>query len=150
MTSRHALRDHALRDVVLRGCSVTTAIVVILSSAGCGSRPPPASSASSAGGAALLNSATPASLIAAVTAAGLPAVHPRDTTAQVCKAAGCVAAEQTDSMLILKFPSTGVAQTYDGNHPNAYAAEDVVVVFEPTVEESMRRAYEQVFARALR
>jgi hypothetical protein len=96
-----------------------------------------------------LNSATPVGLVAAIASAGLPAAHPRDVTAVICPAAQCLAGEQTDTVSILKFPATALAERYHGAHQNTYEVEDIVVAFDPTVDDTTRRSYERIVTRAV-
>jgi hypothetical protein len=143
MMTRNTLLSYGFR-----GCTAAAVMAVIATSAGC-TRSPTFASGPSSQAAAVLNAATPVGLIAAMASAGLPAAHPRDATGQICPAAHCLAAEQTDTVSILKFSAPALAQNYDGSRQNTYQVEDVVVVFDPTVDDATRRAYERIVTRAV-
>jgi len=69
---------------------------------------------------------------------------------QKCPQIGCIDAEDTDTVSIMKFPSTGKAELYAGSIPNMFQVEDVVLVFSSAVSPDARRAYEQVAKHAVR
>ncbi|MDI3312734.1 MAG: hypothetical protein QJR12_00140 [Mycobacterium sp.] len=102
------------------------------------------------GGAAILNATTAAELVAAFTAAGLAVPNAHDVGPQKCPQIGCVDAVDTDTVSILKFPSTGQAELYAAAIPRMFQVEDVVLVFSPAVSPGARQAYEQVANRTLR
>ncbi|MCX2933811.1 hypothetical protein ORI20_26415 [Mycobacterium sp. CVI_P3] len=126
-------------------------VVVLLAAVlqGCGARdsgaPPP-----TAGGAGLLNTVSVDAVLSAIKKAGLPAVNAHDATASTCPEAGCVQAIDTDTVSILKFPSTGRAEIYAGGVRDMLQVEDVVVVFAPNVSDEQKAAYGQVVKNAMR
>jgi hypothetical protein len=97
----------------------------------------------------MLNDVSVATLLDAMTKAKLPALNARDTTSTRCPEAGCVAAADTDTVSILKFPSTGRAELYAAAVPDMVQIEDVVVVFAPTLTGEQKTAYRQVVTKAM-
>ncbi|BBY62757.1 hypothetical protein MHEL_10000 [Mycolicibacterium helvum] len=96
----------------------------------------------------MLNDVSVAAVLGAITKANLPASNPRDTTASTCPEAGCLQATDTDTVSILKFPSTGRAELYAAAVPNMLQVEDIVVVFAPTLTSEQKAAYGQVIKNA--
>ncbi|AQT78979.1 hypothetical protein B1R94_06415 [Mycolicibacterium litorale] len=126
------------------------AALLALALAGCGGREsgaPPAPSTPA--GPPMLNDVSVAEVLAAITKAKLPAVNPRDATAAKCPAAGCVEATDTDTVSILKFPSTGRAEVYAAAMPDMLQAEDIVVIFAPTLTDEQKSAYRRVVKGAV-
>ncbi|GFG73280.1 hypothetical protein [Mycobacterium botniense] len=101
-------------------------------------------------GAAILNTTTPADLLAAFTHAGLAVPNAHDVGPQKCPRIGCVDAVDTDTVSILKFPSTGEAELYAASVPRMFQIEDVVLVFSAAVSPGATQAYEQVAKRTIR
>lgn len=130
--------SHALRRLA-------ALILVAAVAAGCGGRDssaPPAPSTPV--GPPMLNDVSVADVLGAITKAKLPAVNPRDATASKCPAAGCVQATDTDTVSILKFPNTGRAEVYAAAMPDMLQAEDIVVIFAPTLTDEQKSAYGRV------
>jgi hypothetical protein len=130
-------------------CVVLVAAVVLAAAAqGCGARhthPAPTT-----GGAVMLNNVSVAQVLDAVTKAKLPALNPHDTTAATCPTAGCLEAIDTDTVSILKFPSTGRAELYAAAVRDMLQVEDIVVVFAPTLTTEQKTAYGQAVKNAMR
>lgn len=101
-------------------------------------------------GAVRLNTTTVAELVASFTDAGLAMSNAHDVGPQKCPQIGCIDAVDTDTVSIMKFPSTGKAELYAGSIPNMFQVEDVVLVFSSAVSPDARRAYEQVAKHAVR
>ncbi len=59
----------------------------------------------------------------------------------------CVQAFDTDTISILKFPATGLAQRYAGSIPDVFQIEELVLVFPPTTTADAKRDYEWWNAR---
>ena len=92
----------------------------------------------------MLNDVSVAAVLGAISKARLPVLNARDTTASRCPEAGCVQATDTDTVSILKFPSTGRAELYAAAVPDMLQVEDIVVVFAPTLTGEQKAAYGQV------
>jgi hypothetical protein len=101
-------------------------------------------------GAAILNTTTVAELVAAFTDAGLAVPNAHDVGSQKCPQIGCLDAVDTDTVAIMKFPSSGKAELYAASIPRMFQVEDVVLVFSSAVSPEARRAYEQVAKDAIR
>lgn len=102
------------------------------------------------GGAVRLNTTTVAEIVASFTDAGLAVPNAHDVGPQKCPQIGCIDAVDTDTVSIMKFPSTGKAELYAGSIPNMFQVEDVVLVFSSAVSPEARRAYEQAAKHAIR
>lgn len=102
------------------------------------------------GGGAILNTTTVGELVAAFTDAGLAVSNAHDVGPQKCPQIGCIDAVDTDTVSIVKFPSTGKAELYAASIPRMFQAEDVVLVFSSAVSPEARRAYEQVAKHTIR
>ena len=102
------------------------------------------------GGGAVLNRTTVRDLVAAFTAAGLAVRNAHDVGPQKCPHIGCIDAVDTDTVSIMKFPSTGKAELYAASIPSMFQAEDVVLVFSSAVSPEARRGYEQVAQHTIR
>ena len=100
-------------------------------------------------GAPILNTTTVGELVAAFTDAGLAVPNAHDVGPQKCPQIGCIDAVDTDTVSIMKFPSTGKAELYAASIPRMFQVEDVVVVFSSAVSPEARRAYEQVAKHAI-
>jgi hypothetical protein len=96
------------------------------------------------GGGAVLNTTTVGDLVAAFTDAGLAVPNAHNVGPQKCPQIGCIDAVDTDTVSIMKFPSTGKAELYAAAIPRMFQAEDVVLVFSSAVSPEARRGYEQV------
>ncbi len=126
------------------------ALVLSASLVGCGSRDTGARAPSAgARGPALLNDVSTAAVLDAITKAKLPALNARDATDALCPEAGCVEARATDTVSILKFPSTGRAELYASAVPAMMQVEDIVLVFDKTVSDAQKTAYGQVVKKAV-
>lgn len=101
-------------------------------------------------GAVMLNNVSVAQVMDAITKANLPAVNARDVTAATCPTAGCLEATDTDTVSVLKFPSTGRAELYAAAVPDMLQVEDIVVVFAPTLTREQKAAYGQVVKNSMR
>ena len=97
----------------------------------------------------ILNDISVAAVLDAINKAKLPAANPRDATASTCPDAGCVQATDTDTVSILKFPSTGRAELYAAAMPDMVQVEDIVVIFAPTVTGAQKSAYRRVVKSAV-
>jgi hypothetical protein len=126
------------------------ALVLSAALAGCGSGATGARAPSGgARGPALLNDVSTAAVLDAITKAKLPAVNDHDATDALCPEAGCVEARATDTVSILKFPSTGRAELYASAMPAMMQVEDIVLVFDNTVSDPQKTAYGQVVKKAV-
>jgi len=101
------------------------------------------------GGGVMLNDVSVDAVLAALAKAKLPALNAHDTTSSRCPEAGCVEAIDTDTVSILKFPSTGRAELYAASVRDMLQVEDVVVVFAPTLTTGQKAAYGQVVKNAM-
>lgn len=97
----------------------------------------------------MLNDVSVAAVLDAITKAKLPVVNAHDATSSTCPEAGCVQATDTDTVSILKFPSTGRAELYAAAVRDMLQVEDIVVVFAPTVTSEQKSAYGQVIKNAI-
>ncbi len=132
-----------------RCAALVAAVVLAAALPGCGARhthPAPTTPAA----AGLLNNVSVAELMDAIAEARLPALNARDTTSTACPTAGCLEAAETDTVSILKFPSTGRAELYAAAVPDMLQVEDVVVVFAPTLTAEQKAAYGRVVKDAMR
>ncbi|WP_131536215.1 hypothetical protein [Mycolicibacterium aromaticivorans] len=122
--------------------------VVLAGCAGQEAGAPPRPSAPA--GPVILNDASVGSVLSAITKSGLPAANAHDSTASRCPQAGCVQATDTDTVSILKFPSTGRAEIYAAAVPDMLQVEDVVMVFAATVTSEQKAAYGRAVKDAMR
>jgi len=102
------------------------------------------------GGGEILNTTTVGELVAAFTDAGLAVPNAHDVGPQKCPQIGCTDAVDTDTVSIMKFPSTGKAELYAASIPLMFQVEDVVLVFSSAVSPEARRGYEQVANHTIR
>lgn len=126
-------------------------VVVVLAVAltGCGSRDS-AAPAGAPAGPPVLNTVSVDTVLDAIKKAKLPALNAHDTTASTCPEAGCLQATATDTVSILKFPSTGRAEIYAAAVPDMLQIEDIVVVYAPTLTSEQKAAYGQAVKNAMR
>ncbi|WP_149438941.1 hypothetical protein [Mycolicibacterium sp. P1-5] len=127
---------------------LVAAVVAATALQGCGAqhtRPTPTTA-----GAVMLNNVSAAQVLDAITKAKLPALNARDATASTCPTAGCLEATNTDTVSILKFPSTGRAELYAAAVPDMLQVEDIVVVFASTLSAEQKAAYGQVVRNSMR
>ena len=126
------------------------ALMLSAALAGCGDRDMGAKAPRGGGhGPALLNDVSTTELLDAITKAKLPAVNARDATDALCPEAGCVEARATDTVSILKFPSTGRAELYASSMPAMMQVEDIVLVFDKSVNDAQKAAYGRVVKKAV-
>lgn len=118
--------------------------------AGCGDKDSRGTGGPAPRPAVMLNDVSVAAVLGAITNAKLPAVNAHDATATRCPEAGCLQATDTDTVSILKFPSTGRAELYAAAIPNMLQVEDIVLVFAPTVTDTQKTAYVQAVNKAMR
>ncbi len=97
----------------------------------------------------MLNTTTVADLVTSFTKAGLPVPNVHDVTQSKCPPIGCIDAVDSDTVSIMKFPSTGAAQRFAGSTPDMYLIEDVVLVFAQAVPADQRDAYQHVARTAV-
>jgi len=102
------------------------------------------------GGGAILNTTSVGDLIAAFSHAGLAVPNAHDVGPQKCPQIGCIDAVDTDTVSIMKFPSTGKAELYAASIPRMFQVEDVVLMFSSAVSPEARRGYEQVAKHTIR
>jgi hypothetical protein len=117
--------------------------------AGCGAHDSHGTGGSGPHDAVMLNDVSVASVLGAITKAKLPVVNARDSTSSRCPEAGCMEATDTDSVSILKFPSTGRAELYAAGVRDMLQVEDIVVVYAPTLSGEQKAAYGQVVKTAM-
>jgi hypothetical protein len=67
----------------------------------------------------------------------------------MCPEAGCIQAHVTDTVSIPKFPSTGRAGLYARSVPAMMQVEDIVLLFDETVNAAQEAAYGQVVKKAV-
>ncbi len=140
MRTRHRPLAAAVLPVILLAAGLT----------GCGDKQTvPTPTSATLGAAGPLKGVSVAVVLAAIDAAHLPALNPHDVTASVCPAAGCTEARATDTVSILKFPSTGRAEIYAAAIRDMVQVEDVVLVFDSAVGDSQKQAYSQAVKRAV-
>ena len=131
-----------------RRALLVAAVALAVAVQGCGARnthPTPTTA-----GAVMLNNVSVAQVLDAITKAKLPAVNARDATASTCPTAGCLEATSTDTVSILKFPSTGRAELYAAAVPDMLQVEDIVIVFAPTLTNEQKTAYGRVVKNSMR
>jgi hypothetical protein len=97
----------------------------------------------------VLNPSTIADLLASIANAGLAAPNPHDVTRRDCPEIGCLAKVETDTVSIIKFPTTGRAELYAGSTHHVFLVEDVVLTFAESVPTGQRLEYEQAVKRAI-
>ncbi|MBB3605656.1 hypothetical protein FHT40_005343 [Mycolicibacterium sp. BK556] len=119
-------------------------LVLGVALAGCGAHGAHAPVTTAAGGAVILNDVSVNTVLDAIAKANLPALNAHDVTSTTCPEAGCVQATDTDTLSVLKFPSTGRAELYAAAVPEMLQVEDIVVVFAPTLTGEQKAAYGQV------
>jgi hypothetical protein len=115
---------------------------------GCGPRDA-AVAGSAPTGPPVLNVVDVDTVMAAIAKANLPAANAHDATASRCPDAGCVRATDTDTVTVMKFPSTGRAELYAAGVRDMLQVEDIVVVFGPTATNEQKAAYGQVVKNAV-
>ncbi|HUO39747.1 MAG TPA: hypothetical protein VMU34_18750 [Mycobacterium sp.] len=116
----------------------------VVAAAGChGSGP----GVTSQGGVAIFNNLSVEDLIASIAQAKLPVPNPRNVTAQECPTIGCIEKVDTDTVAVMKFPTTGKAELYAGATPQSFQVTDVVMTFDPGMPANERQHYEQVVTR---
>jgi hypothetical protein len=81
--------------------------------------------------------------------AGLAAPNPRDVTQRDCPAMGCTNKVETDTVSVIKFPSSGKAQLYAGSAHQVFQIADIVLTFAPSVPTTQWIAYEIAVKRAI-
>jgi hypothetical protein len=96
-----------------------------------------------------LNPLTAGELLASMTNAGLAAPNPRDVTQRDCPALGCANKVETDTVSVIKFPSSGKAQLYAGSVHQVFQIADIVLTFAPSVPVTQRIEYEAAIERAI-
>jgi hypothetical protein len=101
------------------------------------------------GHAGIFNNRSADDLIAAIQHSGLPAPNPRSVTATECPPVGCVERVDTDTVSVMKFPTTGRAELYAGSAQRCFQVADVVVAFAPGVSPSQQQQYERVVTREI-
>jgi len=124
-------------------------LVLIAVLVGCGHHDSHGAAASVRGDAVMLNDVSVDAVLAAITKANLPVANAHDTTSSRCPDAGCVQAIDTDTILILKFPSTGRAELYAAAVPEMVQVEDIVVEFAPALTKEQKAAYGQAVKNAV-
>ena len=134
-----------------KACGLAMAALMLSAAlAGCGGRDVGGKApAGGAHGPALLNDVSTAAVLDAIAKAKLPAVNAHDATDALCPEAGCVEARATDTVSILKFPSTGRAELYAGSMPSMVQVQDVVLIFDKAVSDAQKAAYGQVVKKAV-
>ncbi|MCI4674845.1 hypothetical protein [Candidatus Mycolicibacterium alkanivorans] len=133
-----------------RTCGLAMAALVLSATlAGCGSRDGGDKAPAAGHRPAILNDVSTADVLDAITKAKLPAVNARDATAATCPEAGCAEARATDTVMILKFASTGRAELYASAMPAMMQVEDIVLVFDKTVNDAQKAAYGRVVMNAI-
>ena len=134
-----------------KACGLAMAALMLSAAlAGCGGRDVGGKApAGGAHGPALLNDVSTAAVLDAIAKAKLPAVNAHDATDALCPEAGCVEARATDTVSILKFPSTGRAELYAGSMPSMVQVQDVVLIFDKAVSDAQKAAYGQVVKKAI-
>jgi hypothetical protein len=96
-----------------------------------------------------LNPLTAGQLLTSMTNAGLAVPNPRDVTQRDCPAMGCTNKVETDTVSVIKFPSSGKAQLYAGSVHQVFQIADIVLTFAPSVPTTQRIAYENAVKRAI-
>lgn len=131
----------------IRAAIAAASAMVVASCAG--GLPSHGGGAGTVDGAAGLNTVSIATLLDDFTKAHLPAPNPRDTTSSTCPQQQCLQAVDTDTVSLLKFPSTGQAEKYSRDTSRAFQAEDLVITFSPSLTSAQTNAYQQVVKSAL-
>jgi len=133
------------RSRAVRGAGIPAVVIALSALAACGQ---PASPGAGAGqpqaGGASLNNVTAGALVDTFGQAGLPVNHPRDSTTARCPDIRCTQAIDTDTVSVLKFPTTGIAEQYANATANVSLVEDLVVIFPPALSTDQRAAYERI------
>ncbi|MGH3521251.1 MAG: hypothetical protein ACRDU4_00150 [Mycobacterium sp.] len=155
MTTRRDVRG-PVRCVWAEARTTSRLVAAVISVAGlvvvaCGAQPSGGDHQTShPRGGASLNTTTVAELVAAFTDAGLAVANAHDVGPQKCPHIGCIDAVDTDTVSIMKFPSTGKAELYGASVPSMFQVEDVVLVFSSAIPPEARRSYELVAKDAIR
>ena len=123
------------------GRTLAVLAVAIACVAACGHAAAPTS------GPEQLNGISASQAVDAITKAGLQAPNRRDVTAQKCQELNCVQAVDTDTVSVIKFPTTGIAQKYEASARNVYVVEDLVLSFPEGLPLDRQRQYEDVVAK---
>jgi hypothetical protein len=97
----------------------------------------------------ILDPTTVEDLLAAITRAGLAAPNPRDVTSRDCPQLGCTDKVDTDTVLVIKFPRSGMAESYASWTRDRFQVTDVVISFPASMPADQRTAYEDAVARAI-
>lgn len=101
-------------------------------------------------GVGVLNPYTVDDLIALLGRAGLPVPNPRQVTERDCPRIGCTDAVETDTVAVMKFPTSGQAQVYAGSVHDRIQMLDVVMTFDPAVPPQQRQRYEAALKNAIK
>ena len=129
---------------------IASALGVLLAVSGCAAAASPRSGpTATAAVPALLNGLSTADLVDTIHAAGLSTPNLHDVTAGKCAKLRCIGAVDSDTVSIFKFDQSGAAQRYAGTVANSYQAEDVVLIFAPTMTPPQKTAYERAVERAV-
>lgn len=153
VTARRGVRGPSRRAASRTAGRLLATVVSVagLVVAACGAQPSGGDHQTShSRGAVRLNTTTVAELVAAFTDAGLAVPNAHDVGPQKCPQIGCIDAENTDTVSIMEFPSTGKAELYAASVPSMFLVENVVLVFSSAVPPEARRAYERVANDAIR
>lgn len=85
----------------------------------------------------------------AIAEAGRPVTGRTDATAQLCPDAGCTLALTTDQFTLMKFPTTGRAELWAGEHLDAFQLLDIAMSFPANTPQEQQESYETALHSAL-
>ena len=129
---------------------IASALGLLLAVSGCAAAASPRGGPSATAAVpAVLNGLSTADLVDTIHAAGLSTPNLHDDTADKCAKLRCIGAVDSDTVSIFKFDQSGAAQRYAGTISDSYQAEDIVLIFAPTMTAPQKAAYERALERAL-
>ena len=99
--------------------------------------------------AVILDPTTVGDLLAAITRAGLAAPNPRNVTSRDCPQLGCTDKVDTDTVSVIKFPKSAMAESYASWTQDRFQVEDVVISFPASTPADQRTAYAHAVTRAI-
>ncbi|GAC47089.1 hypothetical protein [Gordonia aichiensis] len=80
-------------------------------------------------------------LLDRIAGTGLPVTNRHDATQTLCPSAGCTVAVEADQVILMKFPTTGRAELYNGAHPGNYQVVDIVMSFPSGTDPAQNQRY---------
>ncbi|BBX32833.1 hypothetical protein MMAGJ_21150 [Mycolicibacterium mageritense] len=97
----------------------------------------------------VMNRYSAGDLAAMITESGLPLPHAHDVSRRDCPVIRCTDKIESDTVSVMTFRSSGVAELHAGLTDHSFQLFNVVMVFNPTVNADQKRAYEDVVTHAI-